>query len=116
MNSVECAKVGPTYVNVCRNIFKPLRLPPRYTSGRKASNEGKSGLRLLAVTLQQLRHRYQLLLLPVIGYIGAEQAFMAADFTQVTISLNLIKSLKYNRYVQKFRKLSGSGSTLLTGC
>ncbi|KOB79338.1 putative UNC93A protein, partial [Operophtera brumata] len=41
-----------------------------YTSGRKTSNEGKSGLRLLAVTLRQLRHKYQLLLLPVIGNIG----------------------------------------------
>ncbi|KAJ8731220.1 hypothetical protein PYW07_004384 [Mythimna separata] len=34
--------------------------------------------------MEQLRHKYQLLLLPVIGYIGAEQAFMAADFTQVS--------------------------------
>ncbi|XP_026761823.2 UNC93-like protein isoform X2 [Galleria mellonella] len=57
----------------------------RYTSGRKISNEGKSGVRLLAVTLRQLRHKYQLLLLPVIGYIGAEQAFMAADFTQAFV-------------------------------
>ncbi|KAJ0176488.1 hypothetical protein K1T71_007667 [Dendrolimus kikuchii] len=57
----------------------------RYTSGRKSKNQGKSGLRLLAVTLKQLRHKYQLLLLPVIGYIGAEQAFMAADFTQAFV-------------------------------
>uniref|UniRef100_A0A2A4IZ62 UNC93-like protein n=1 Tax=Heliothis virescens TaxID=7102 RepID=A0A2A4IZ62_HELVI len=57
----------------------------RYTSGRNAACQGKSGVRLLAVTLKQLRHKYQLLLLPVIGYIGAEQAFMAADFTQAFI-------------------------------
>ncbi|KAL0838655.1 hypothetical protein ABMA28_016729 [Loxostege sticticalis] len=57
----------------------------RYTAGRKTTCSGKSGLRLLAVTLRQLRHRYQLLLLPVIGYIGAEQAFMAADFTQAFV-------------------------------
>ncbi|XP_063826088.1 UNC93-like protein [Ostrinia nubilalis] len=57
----------------------------RYTAGRQATCNGKSGLRLLAVTLRQLRHRYQLLLLPVIGYIGAEQAFMAADFTQAFV-------------------------------
>ncbi|KAG6444535.1 UNC93-like protein [Manduca sexta] len=57
----------------------------RYTSGRKTACHGKSGLQLLAVTLRQLRHKYQLLLLPVIGYIGAEQAFMAADFTQAFV-------------------------------
>ncbi|KAI8436994.1 hypothetical protein MSG28_010396 [Choristoneura fumiferana] len=51
----------------------------------KRTCEGKSGLRLLSVTLRQLRHKYQLLLLPVIGYIGAEQAFMAADFTQAFV-------------------------------
>ncbi|XP_004932254.2 UNC93-like protein [Bombyx mandarina] len=57
----------------------------RYTSGRTPASRGKSGLQLLAVTLRQLRHKYQLLLLPVIGYIGAEQAFMAADFTQAYV-------------------------------
>ncbi|XP_023941462.1 UNC93-like protein [Bicyclus anynana] len=57
----------------------------RYNSGRQPVAQGKSGLRLLAVTLRQLRHKYQLLLLPVIGYIGAEQAFMAADFTQAFV-------------------------------
>ncbi|CAK1551241.1 unnamed protein product [Leptosia nina] len=57
----------------------------RYNSGRQPTAQGKSGLQLLAVTLRQLRHKYQLLLLPVIGYIGAEQAFMAADFTQAFV-------------------------------
>ncbi|XP_048478605.1 UNC93-like protein [Plutella xylostella] len=57
----------------------------RYSAGRKCSGDSVSGLRLLAVTLRQLRHKYQLLLLPVIGYIGAEQAFMAADFTQAFV-------------------------------
>ncbi|XP_049873721.1 UNC93-like protein [Pectinophora gossypiella] len=57
----------------------------RYASERKSTGQGKSGVRLLAVTLRQLRHKYQLLLLPVIGYIGAEQAFMAADFTQAFV-------------------------------
>ncbi|GBP70335.1 UNC93-like protein [Eumeta japonica] len=55
----------------------------RYSKDRSSAS-GKSGVQLLAVTLRQLRHKYQLLLLPVIGFIGAEQAFMAADFTQVT--------------------------------
>ncbi|RVE50921.1 hypothetical protein evm_004488 [Chilo suppressalis] len=57
----------------------------RYTAGRNTTCTGKTGLRLLAVTLRQLRHKYQLLLLPVIGYLGAEQAFMAADFTQAFV-------------------------------
>ncbi|XP_047504202.1 UNC93-like protein [Pieris napi] len=57
----------------------------RYNTGRQPTGHGKSGLQLLAVTLRQLRHKYQLLLLPVIGYIGAEQAFMAADFTQAFV-------------------------------
>lgn len=57
----------------------------RYTAGRNTTCQGKSGIRLLLVTLKQLRHKYQMLLLPVIGYIGAEQAFMAADFTQAFI-------------------------------
>ncbi|XP_045498147.1 UNC93-like protein [Colias croceus] len=57
----------------------------RYNAGRQPMAHGKSGLQLLAVTLRQLRHKYQLLLLPVIGYIGAEQAFMAADFTQAFV-------------------------------
>ncbi|XP_053610147.1 UNC93-like protein [Plodia interpunctella] len=57
----------------------------RYTAGRRTAIDNKSGLKLMAVTLRQLRHKYQLLLLPVIGYIGAEQAFMAADFTQAFV-------------------------------
>ncbi|CAG9561737.1 unnamed protein product [Danaus chrysippus] len=57
----------------------------RYNAGRQTASQGKSGLHLLSVTLRQLRHKYQLLLLPVIGYIGAEQAFMAADFTQAFV-------------------------------
>ncbi|CAH0715374.1 unnamed protein product, partial [Brenthis ino] len=58
----------------------------RYNAGRESMTQNKSGLALLAVTLRQLRHKYQLLLLPVIGYIGAEQAFMAADFTQAFVT------------------------------
>ncbi|CAG9102911.1 unnamed protein product [Plutella xylostella] len=65
----------------------------RYSAGRKCSGDSVSGLRLLAVTLRQLRHKYQLLLLPVIGYIGAEQAFMAADFTQGVDSVSGLRLL-----------------------
>lgn len=49
--------------------------------GRKGSGSGLSGCRLLAVTLKQLSQKYQLLLLPITMFIGAEQAFIAVDFT-----------------------------------
>ncbi|XP_013165190.1 PREDICTED: UNC93-like protein [Papilio xuthus] len=66
-------------------VFVGVDSLKRYSGDRVGASKGKSGLVLLAVTLRQLRHRYQLLLLPVIGYIGAEQAFMAADFTQAFV-------------------------------
>ncbi|CAG5045208.1 unnamed protein product [Parnassius apollo] len=66
-------------------VFVGVDSLSRYSAGRQPASHGKSGLLLLAVTLRQLRHKYQLLLLPVIGYIGAEQAFMAADFTQAFV-------------------------------
>ncbi|CAH2048731.1 unnamed protein product, partial [Iphiclides podalirius] len=66
-------------------VFLGVDSLSRYNAGRQPASHGKSGLLLLAVTLRQLRHKYQLLLLPVIGYIGAEQAFMAADFTQAFV-------------------------------
>ncbi|XP_068633420.1 UNC93-like protein [Battus philenor] len=66
-------------------VFVGVDSLSRYSSGRQPASHGKSGPELLAVTLRQLRHKYQLLLLPVIGYIGAEQAFMAADFTQAFV-------------------------------
>ncbi|KAJ2949245.1 hypothetical protein O0L34_g6195 [Tuta absoluta] len=72
-------------VSACLLVAVGVDSLTRYTSGRKLTAKGKSGMQLLAVTLRQLRHKYQLLLLPVIGYIGAEQAFMAADFTQAFV-------------------------------
>lgn len=55
----------------------------RYEMGRKGSGSGLSGIRLLAVTVKQLVHTKQLLLLPITMFIGAEQAFVAVDFTAV---------------------------------
>ncbi|CAF4932688.1 unnamed protein product [Pieris macdunnoughi] len=85
----------------------------RYNTGRQPTGHGKSGLQLLAVTLRQLRHKYQLLLLPVIGYIGAEQAFMAADFTQAFVgcaygipNIGFI-SRHVNRLAPKFMSFDG---------
>ncbi|KAG5890521.1 hypothetical protein JTB14_022754 [Gonioctena quinquepunctata] len=58
----------------------------RYGKGRKGSGGGISGLKLLAVTLKQLRNIKQILILPITMFIGAEQAFIAADFTSAFVS------------------------------
>lgn len=55
--------------------------------GRKGSGSGLSGIKLLAVTVKQLFHTKQILLLPITMFIGAEQAFIAVDFTAVSIFL-----------------------------
>ncbi|XP_026479737.1 UNC93-like protein [Ctenocephalides felis] len=52
----------------------------RYDKGRQGSGSGLSGFKLLAVTVKQLGNRYQILLLPITMFIGAEQAFIAADY------------------------------------
>lgn len=62
----------------------------RYEMGRKGSGSGLSGVRLLAVTAQQLMQMKQVLLLPITMYIGAEQAFIAVDFTAVSTKLLII--------------------------
>lgn len=61
-----------------------LLIISRYEMGRKGSGSGLSGLRLLAVTVKQLMQKKQLLLLPITMFIGAEQAFIAVDFTAVS--------------------------------
>lgn len=52
--------------------------------GRKGSGSGLSGLKLLAVTVKHLTQKKQILLLPITMFIGAEQAFIAVDFTAVS--------------------------------
>ncbi|KAL1497818.1 hypothetical protein ABEB36_008713 [Hypothenemus hampei] len=58
----------------------------RYDKNRKGSGSGLSGFRLLAVILKQLGNPYQILILPITMFIGAEQAFLAADFTSAFVS------------------------------
>jgi len=48
-----------------------------------------SGIQLLSATLYQLRKPYQLLLIPITVWIGMEQAFIGADFTQAYVSCAL---------------------------
>lgn len=57
----------------------------RYEMGRKGSGSELSGVRLLAVTIKQMMQTKQILLLPISVFIGAEQAFMAVDFTSVSV-------------------------------
>lgn len=57
----------------------------RYEMGRKGSGSELSGIRLLSVTVKQLMQVKQILLLPITMFIGAEQAFMAVDFTSVRV-------------------------------
>lgn len=56
----------------------------RYNKGRIGSGSGLSGFKLLAVTLKHLKNPYQILILPITMFIGAEQAFIAADFNAVS--------------------------------
>ncbi|CAD7089373.1 unnamed protein product [Hermetia illucens] len=49
---------------------------------RRGRDEGAaSGCKLLASTVRLLSEKYQLLLLPITMFIGAEEAFVAVDFT-----------------------------------
>lgn len=64
--------------------------PFSYGKGRKGSGSGLSGLKLLAVTMKQLANPYQLLILPITMFIGAEQAFIAADFNAVSCFYYLV--------------------------
>ncbi|XP_015605265.1 UNC93-like protein [Cephus cinctus] len=58
----------------------------RYDRGRKGSAAGLSGLKLLSVTLKLLKEKSQLMILPITLFIGAEQAFLIADYTASYVS------------------------------
>uniref|UniRef100_A0A182MYP9 UNC93-like protein n=1 Tax=Anopheles dirus TaxID=7168 RepID=A0A182MYP9_9DIPT len=61
----------------------------RYNMVRKSPNNGVSGMNTLIITLRQLSHKYQLLLLPIAAFIGIEQAFITADFTKSFVACGL---------------------------
>jgi hypothetical protein len=50
---------------------------------RRADNTELSGIQLLSATAYQLKKPNQQLLIPITVWIGMEQAFIGADFTQV---------------------------------
>ncbi|KAK2575984.1 hypothetical protein KPH14_007345 [Odynerus spinipes] len=58
----------------------------RYDRGRTGSATGLTGFKLLAVTLKLLKEKSQLLILPIIIFIGAEQAFLFADYNASFVS------------------------------
>lgn len=58
----------------------------RYDRNRARLVKGTSGFKLLAVTLNLLREKNQLLILPIILFIGAEQAFLFADYNASFVS------------------------------
>ncbi|CAG9855697.1 unnamed protein product [Phyllotreta striolata] len=64
--------------------------------GRRASQPELSGIQLLSATAYQLKKPYQQLLIPMTVWIGMEQAFIGADFTQAYVSCALgIPSVGY---------------------
>lgn len=63
---------------------------------RRNSTVELSGIHLLSATVNQLRKPYQQLLIPITIWIGMEQAFIGADFTQAYVSCALgIPSVGY---------------------
>ncbi|XP_006607128.1 UNC93-like protein [Apis dorsata] len=58
----------------------------RYNKNRTGSATGKSGLKLLVVTLKLLKEKNQIFILPIIMFIGAEQAFLFADYNASFVS------------------------------
>lgn len=62
-----------------------LHSPHRYGEKRKGSESAKelSGVALLSATMNQCKKANQQLLIPITVWIGMEQAFIGADFTQV---------------------------------
>ncbi|GAB1863903.1 Unc93-like protein [Camponotus japonicus] len=56
---------------------------------RRSDSQEISGIQLLSATAYQLKKPYQQLLIPITVWIGMEQAFIGADFTQAYISCAL---------------------------
>ncbi|XP_055913956.1 UNC93-like protein [Eupeodes corollae] len=69
-------------------FLDPLK---RYGEKRKGSQSAQeiSGLELLSATFRQMKKPNQQLLIPITVFIGMEQAFIGADFTQAYVSCAL---------------------------
>lgn len=60
---------------------------------RKPDAPDISGIQLLSATAYQLKKPYQQLLIPITVWIGMEQAFIGAEFTQVRLYNDFIHAL-----------------------
>lgn len=60
---------------------------------RRSDSQELSGIQLLSATAYQLKKPYQQLLIPITVWIGMEQAFIGADFTQVSLQNKISKSI-----------------------
>jgi hypothetical protein len=67
------------FINTCLNL-SIIRYGEKQ---RRADSNELSGIQLLSATAYQLKKPNQQLLIPITVWIGMEQAFIGADFTQV---------------------------------
>lgn len=85
----EIFEISSIYLSciVAAVVIIALFLDPlsRYGEKRRGSVSAQeiSGVQLLAATFNQLKKPNQQLLIPITVFIGMEQAFIGADFTQV---------------------------------
>ncbi|CAH1179496.1 unnamed protein product [Phaedon cochleariae] len=71
-------------------VVDPLsRYGEKQGSGRRNSQVELTPIQLLSATAYQLKKPYQQLLIPITVWIGMEQAFIGADFTQAYVSCAL---------------------------
>lgn len=87
---ITFAALGPETKAISRFCFlSPNRSALshfRYGVRRGRDEGAASGCKLLASTVRLLSEKYQLLLLPITMFIGAEEAFVAVDFTAVSVA------------------------------
>lgn len=58
----------------------------RYSKDRNEDTKGLSTWKLLSVTCRHMLNPYQVLVLPIMMFIGAEQAFIAADYNAAFVA------------------------------
>nr|CAD7406354.1 unnamed protein product [Timema poppensis] len=78
--------LGCMVLAVCIVSFGVDSLKRYHEDKRTGSGTGLSGFQLLAVTLKLLKEPKQLLLMPLVMWLGVEQAFVGADYTAVRLS------------------------------
>ncbi|XP_014243753.1 UNC93-like protein [Cimex lectularius] len=77
---------------ICAVIMVAIFVDPlsRYGEKQRRTDSAElSGIQLLSATANHLKKPYQQLLIPITVWIGMEQAFIGADFTQAYVSCAL---------------------------